>query len=547
MPYADDDRKVERQRQRRAEARAAARPKPLPPPKPPRSPAAALQRWCRKTLIVPPGHKDAGKPMSLPGFGLDFMRDALTHRESALIVARKNAKSAVIACYLLARLVGPLRTAGYRGGVCSVNRDKAAELWRQCEEIAEASGLDGLRFLRAKKHIEGPSGTVEVLSADKSAGHASGFDDAIFDELGLLDERHRSLVSGLLSSISARNGRFIALSILGHGPFLPEMIERKDDPAVAVHLHQADEGCQLDDPKAWRDANPGLGRIKSRSYMADMARRALASSADQRDFRAFDLNQPVDPAKESIIPIDQWIACLSDDPPPRSGPVVGGFDAGGSDSMTAFVAVWPDTGRLECYGGFGDKPDLSARGSADGVGGEYRHWEREGNLWTYPGRVTPAGGFLKDVAARLAGEQVIAVSADRYRVDDVRDAWDESGRVFGGHVWSFRGTGAAAHADGTKDIRAFQRLVKARKIHPDRQAARMLTFAIKESEVRYDPGGNEALDKRKHRSRIDALQAAVIAAGHAERYLARKARQKHEEGPLIRIVGNSPDIGFAGG
>ena len=58
----------------------------------------------------------------------EFVRDALTHREAFLCISRKNAKSAIVAAYLLARLVGPLRTPGYRAGVCSVNREKAGEL-----------------------------------------------------------------------------------------------------------------------------------------------------------------------------------------------------------------------------------------------------------------------------------------------------------------------------------------------------------------------------------------------------------------------------------
>ena len=41
----------------------------------------------------------------------------------------------------------------------------------------------------------------------------------------------------------------------------------------------------------------------------------------------------------------------------------------------------------------------------------------------------------------------------------------------------------------------------------------LLTRAIAESKLRYDLGKNPALDKVRERSRIDALQAAVIAAG----------------------------------
>ena len=87
---------------------------------------------------------------------------------------------------------------------------------------------------------------MDILSADKSSGHAAGFDDAIVDELGLFAERDRALVSGMRSSTSAKDGRFIALSILGDAPFTRELVDRADDPAVALHLYRApDERATL--------------------------------------------------------------------------------------------------------------------------------------------------------------------------------------------------------------------------------------------------------------------------------------------------------------
>ena len=179
-------------------------------------------------------------------------------------------KSAIVAVYLLGRLVGPLAVPGYRAGVASVSKEKAGELKRQMQEIAEASKLDGLRFLRspAPGRVESATGTVDILSADKSAGHASGFDESIVDELGLLHERDREFVNGMRSAISARDGRFMALSIRGDSPYTTEMIERRDDPGCAVHLYQPAEGCEVDDVDAWHAANPGLkAGIKALSYM----------------------------------------------------------------------------------------------------------------------------------------------------------------------------------------------------------------------------------------------------------------------------------------
>ena len=92
----------------------------------PDDPAGALAAWAAERLVIPPGHPNAGAPLVLPDFAVGFLRDALQSFESLLCIGRKNAKSAAtVAVYLLGRLVGPLRTSGYRAGVCSVNKDKA--------------------------------------------------------------------------------------------------------------------------------------------------------------------------------------------------------------------------------------------------------------------------------------------------------------------------------------------------------------------------------------------------------------------------------------
>ena len=289
----------------------AVRCEPEPDPPIPSDAAGAVARWSAERLKVPPGHPRAGEPMALPPFLEKFFREASAPgvRESGMFCGRKNSKSGGLGIWILAHLAddGPLRRRGWRCGAASLSREKAAELWTQIVDIAAASGLDEIRSGKVPRHVSSAWGRCEFLSADRTAGHASGFDLVIADELGLFPERGRDLVAGLLSSTSAHDGRLIAISVIGDSPLSREMIERAGDPATVAHVYQAAKDAALDDPAAWAAANPGLGSIKSRSYMADMARRAGANPAEAASFRVYDLNLPGSASREMIVTLDRWL------------------------------------------------------------------------------------------------------------------------------------------------------------------------------------------------------------------------------------------------
>ena len=108
------------------------------------------------------------------------------------------------------------------------------------------------------------------------------------------------------------------------------------------------------------------------------------------------------------------------------------------------------------------------------------------------------------------------------------DAVDQSGFKVDGI--ELRGQGASSTADGSADIRSFQRLIYGKKLSTTESL--LLASAIKESTLRYDGAGNPALDKGRSKGRIDPLSAGVIAAGLAEKYLNVKKAKR----PRLHIV-----------
>ena len=505
--------RAEYMRSWRARQKARAAPPVELIPKPRSDPGRAIAEWSAACLKIPPGHSNAGKPLILPDYLVAFIEDIFKHRESLLCIARKNAKSSAVATVLLSALRGPTRTDGFRAGVVSVSAEKSRELQQLMEGIASASGLSGLRFLKSPQaRAVGPVGSVDFHAAEKTAGAASGYDMAVVDELGLLKERDRDLVNGMRSSVSAKDGRFVSLSIRGDGPFIPEILARRGDPDLAVHLYESDPKKPLDSESNWRASNPGLGTIKSLDYMKRESRRVLATPADESSFRAQDLNQAISASRAMIVGLGDYLACVTDKLPSRTKRAVVGFDLGGSSSMTAASVMFlPDEAggpvRLEVWGAFPDEPDLKARSKADSE--DYGVMVDRGELQLYAGRVTPVAQFLQDLAVRLDGVHVFAVGADRYRKAEALQAIDSAG-VRWPIFW--RGQGASATADGSHDVRAFQKLVLSGRLRLAESL--LMASAIKASTIRFDPLGNPSLHKAG--GRIDALSAAVIAAGLAE-------------------------------
>ena len=462
MPYRDSnaERMAARERQRRYRARQrAAKSKAvvlvLPGPAP-ADPVGELAAWAAATLKVPPGHPLAGDPMALPGFAEDFLRDGWGVHESAMACGRKNAKSAICAVLALGHLIGPLRTPGWRGAIASVSKEKAAELRNQVASIAEASGLSEIVVRRSPYpgRILSQTGSLETLAADRTAGHSSSFDLVLVDETGLMPERSRELLAGLRSSVSAKNGRIVHISVRGDSPLFAEVLS---NAATVSHVYAAPEGCMIDDESAWAAANPGLGSIKSRAYMRAEVERIRGAPADEPSFRAFDLNQNLDPTREMILSPDDLRACFVDDPPPRQGPAFLGFDFGEATSSTAACAIWPATGRAEFWQAFGDVPSLVERQRRDSA--PYVEMQRRGELVTYPGRIVRLEMFLADLQADLAGCRVAAAAADSYKDSEVRDFLDRAAVR-----WPIEFRRVGAGKDGGRDVRAFQRLVHQRKL-----------------------------------------------------------------------------------
>lgn len=465
-------------------------------------------------LRVPPGHRNSGQPLELPEYLAAPIRALWTHHEISLLVARKNSKTTGLCVPILSALCGPTATEGFAAAYVSLNREKAGVSWKIMKAIAEASGLEGLKFYQSPKRVVSRFGEVEFLSSDKNSGASLSLDIGVMDEIGKYRDRDDELVASLRSSTSAKDGRILSMSIVGDSPFVVDLIERhkQGDESLALFLHQPSNlECAVDDRQAWMEGNPGIeANIKSLAHMIRQSESAKIVISDQGNFRELEMNLPGSTSDEQIVSPADWRKCLSDSPPARSESCVIGFDLGSHTSMSA-VSVLFGSGRLENFAAFPSVPSLRDRGKIDGVGSLYEEMRELGELSVYEGRVVPVGRFLQDVGAKVKGHRVVQASADRFRKFEGLQGLQD-----GDIRWpvSWRGVGHSAQADGSHDCRSFQKMVYERRIHA-RFPSLGMASAIAHSVIQ-NKDGNPKLSKVKRHSRIDLLQAAILACGLSE-------------------------------
>ncbi|QDK32685.1 terminase large subunit domain-containing protein [Sphingomonas sp. IC081] len=350
-----------------------------------------LEAWIRD--IYEP-HGDGDRPSRLV-------------RRAVLSVARKNAKSYAVAGLLLAHLVGPEAQENAQIYSCANDREQASVIFRMCSNMIRATpALDRILkvvpstktiFVRAS-NVKGAGSTYKALSAESSTKHGLGPAFFVFDELG--EARDDELWNTMLDGQQAIESPLaIAISTQTNDPQHPlslmidDGLRRDDDgnkidETIVVHLHAADEGCDLLDEAQWVKANPALLHWKSFEPIRAAAQEASRMASKEANFRLRYLNQRVNPFT-TLISQAAWKACRADAVEFVEGdPVYLALDMSRRTDLTALVMVSADdSARVRAW--FWKPADLVAEHSKrDGV--RYDLYAQQGRLETCPGLlITP--------------------------------------------------------------------------------------------------------------------------------------------------------------
>lgn len=354
-----------------------------------------------------------------------------------------------------------------------------------------------------------PSGAVlQVISADPRRMHGRAPVLVLADEPAQWEKQksEKALAALRTGMGKVKGSRLIALGTRPDDD--AHWFERMLKGPRSV-CYKARPGDPINHKRTWQRANPSL------PYMPELEERLRLEAKEAKDdpvaavaFEALRLNLGVsDTIEQMLLEAGVWRKAMGESE--ATGRYILGIDLGQTEAMSAVAGFWPETGRLDAIGCFGDDPSLKTRGIGDGVGPLWQKCADRGELITSSGRVSDVKDLLNEAWERWGAP--LAIVCDRWREGELRDAlkdlrWPVCDLVV-------RGMG---YKDGSEDVRGFRRSLLTGNVIPTDSL--LLAAAMSEARVVMDPAGNAKLAKRgegrrRSTARDDAAAAAILAVG----------------------------------
>jgi phage terminase large subunit-like protein len=450
-------------------------------------------------------------------------------RRAILSMARKNGKTALIACLVLAHLTGPQQIPNNEIYSAANDREQAGLVYRMAAQIVRGTPwlAERCRCVDSTKTIAcyWNGSFYRALSAEHGTKHGLNPSVVIYDELA--QAKSRELYDVLDTSMGARSEPlFIVISTQSNDPehILSKLIDdgiNANDPTIVCHLYAVPETADVFDPKVWRLANPALGDFRSLADLKASAAKASRMPAEEPKFRNLNLNQRVAPTA-SLISRAEWMACSGNAELEPGEPVYLGLDLSSVTDLTALIIGSAADERTRIKPLFWKPHEMLGVHSARDFGGgndRYTQWHAQGHLLTTPGRAIHPGAIAMRIAELSNQFHIVGMAYDRWRIADLLRELDRVGLA----AWedkgpdSKRGSGLriVSWGQGFRDmapaIDAFEREVIERTlVHPNNP---VMNWNMANAVATLDPSGNRKLDKDKARFRIDGAVALAMLCG----------------------------------
>jgi phage terminase large subunit-like protein len=473
---------------------------------------AFIEHYC----LIPEGAQ-VGQPIKLMKFQRKFILDVFDNPHGTsrayLSVARKNGKSALIAAILLAHLVGPEARQNSQIISGARSRDQASLVFKLAEKMVRLSPELSkiVRIVPSQKMLVGLICNVEFKAISAESGTAHGLSPvlAILDEVGQCRGPTDAFIEAIETAQGAHaNPLLIAISTQAatdadlFSIWLDDAAAAKDRRIVS-HVYTAPKDCELSDQKAWKIANPALGKFRSKQDMKDFAKQAERLPAKANSFRWLFLNQRIE-AQSPFLSRAEWEACCSPALIEAGDVCFAGLDLSASRDLTALVLVFPKDDQLHVVPHFW-LPEDGLRDKAQSEKVPWDIWADQGYLTTIAGPVIQPEVIARTVAEIAEEYQLQLLAYDRWRINDFRRELEKIGseipmQPFG---QGFR--------DMSPAVDKVEQHVAERKLRHGGNP--ILNMCAAGAVVQSDPAGNRKLHKSKSYSKIDGLVALAMALG----------------------------------
>jgi phage terminase large subunit-like protein len=443
-------------------------------------------------------------------------------RRAILSMGRKNAKTTLAACLLLAHLCGPparnkpnsqLYSAAQSRDQAAIIFSLAAKMVRMNPELLQAVTIQET----AKSLICPELGTrYRALSADATTAYGLSPALVIHDELGQVRGPRSPLYEALETATGAQESP-LSIIISTQAPSDVDLLsvliddaQAGHDPHTVVKLYTAPTELDPFDEQTIRLANPAFGTFLNAREVLAMAQDAKRMPAREAEYRNLILNQRVEVSNPFIAPA-VWKACGGPVGLLEAIPLYGGLDLSEAADLTALVLIGKRDGKWRVQPTFWlPSEGLSEKSVADRV--PYDMWARQGYLETTPGRSISyefVAFYLRDIFQRY---DIRKLAFDRWNFKHLLPWLLKAGiseQFVKDHFVEF-GQGMQSMSPALRDLE--QVLLEGEVAHGNHP---VLTMCIANTVIAVDDAGNRKPSKRKSTGRIDGMIALTMAVGVA--------------------------------
>lgn len=474
---------------------------------------AVIIRWIERNCLVPEGPL-IGEPVKL----LPFQREIICSiydsptRYAIITLPKKNGKTSLAACLLLAKLAGPERLENAQLYSTAQSREQAAVLFDLAAKMVRMAPklTQYIDVQETKKTLSVPElgSRYKAMSSDADTAHGISPLFVVHDELGQVRGPRWELFQTVERSFGAQRAPLsiiISTQAATDGDLLSMLVDDAKtgaDPKIKLFMFSADPSLDAFEEETWKIANPAYGVFLNPEEIRGQAEVARRIPSEEATFRNYVLNQRVDP-HATFVSREVWQENGEVPSPLKGSTVSGALDLASVNDLCAAIFVATD-GSVHTFAWLPEE-GLAEKSRRDKTA--YDAWARDGLLLTTPG----AAVSYDHVAAFLRGIfdccNVQAIAFDRVFMKFLRPCLVRAGfteaelEKFVEHGQGFLGMAPA--------IRELEARLLGKKLkhgnHP------VLQMCAANAAVVIDDAGNKKFTKRKSTGRIDALVALAMA------------------------------------